>query len=335
MPTDRLQRALCGIDAAGSVAGLRSATAELPSAVGELVGARATTVTQAWSTLMRAALRTAARLIAPTAGTWYASGSVGRGEALPGSDLDTLFVRAETISPDAALHHALEVHDVLSTCGFRGDDNGVTAARSRFNRSARQWAAGIERWTTDAGSDRGVVMIGLLADAVPITDGPDLAGQVGAAARSHPDALAAMLQDATYVRTHVPSRLRVLTTRDSGVDVKAAVVDPVVRIARWAALSCGSHAPGTSERISDAAGSRFLDVEDAEVLTRCHAIGSSIRWRMRAAQLTTKGGPASEHVDLSVFAPQDRTALRSIGREVSGLQRKLDYLASTSAFSTW
>ena len=323
------------IDAATSVAGLRDATAELPAAACELVGARAATVAQVWSALLRAALRTAVRVTGPAAGTWYASGSVGRGEALPGSDLDTLFVRDEDTPVDAALHHALEVHDLLSACGIPGDEKGVTAARARFNRSASQWEDGIARWAGDAAADRGVVMIGLLADAFPLTDGPDLAARARTAVGDHPDALAAMLQDATYLRAHVPSRLRVLATRDTAVDLKAATIDPVVRIARWAALCCGSSERGTPDRIHDAAGGRFLDDEDAAVLTRCHAIGSSIRWRTRADQITSSGGEITDHVAMSAFSPQDRTALRSIGRDVSGLQRKLDYLASTSTFSPW
>lgn len=323
------------IDAAASSAELRDAATALPAVAGGFAGHRAATVSQAWSALLLAALRTAARLICPAAGTWYVSGSVGRGEALPGSDLDTLFVRDESTPADVALHHALEVHELLSACGIRGDEKGLTAARARFNRSAAQWASGIDRWAHDAAADRGVVMVGLLADAVPATHGPDLAAQVGAAVRAHPDALASMLQDATHVRAHVPSRLRVLTTRDGGVDIKAAAVDPVVRIARWAALSCGSSARGTGERIRDAAGSRFLD-DDVDVLARCQTIGSSIRWRMRAAQLTASGaGDVTDHVAMSAFSPQDRTALRGIGRDVSGLQRKLAYLASTSAFSSW
>lgn len=321
------------IDAAASAAELHDATAELPAVAGAFVGARAATVSRAWSTLLHRALRTAARIVGPAAGTWYASGSVGRGEALPGSDLDTLFVRDADAPADVALRHALDVHDLLGACGIRGDEKGVTAARARFNRTAAEWTEGIDRWAGHPEADRGVVMIGLLADAAPVTDGPDLAGQVGAAVRTQPDSLTAMLQDATYIRAHVPSRLRVLTTRDGGVDIKAAAVDPVVRIARWAALSCGSPARGTGKRIRDAADSRFLDDEDAEVLTRCHAIGSSIRWRTRAAQHVAP--EATDHVAMSALSPQDRTALRSIGRDVTGLQRKLDYLASTSVFSPW
>lgn len=336
VPDSPLERARRRIVFAEDATALVTAAREAHEAVREAIDTRsgAATVALGWSALSLAALTAAARLISPDAGSWYASGSVGRGDALPGSDLETLFVRAEDTAPDAALAHAAQVHDLLGACGFRGDDNGATAARVRFNRSANEWATGVNRWAADPATDRGVVMIGLLADAVPLTGGPDLRGQAGIAARAHPAALAAMLQDSTYVRAHVPSRLRLLTVGDGGVDIKHAAVDPVVRIARWAALSCGSAALLTSARVSSAAGTRYLDEEDAQVLQRCHAIGSSIRWRVRAARWEATG-PLTDRVELSTLSPQDRTALRSISRELNAVRRKLDYLASTSTFSQW
>ena len=45
--------------------------------------------------------------------------------------------------------------------------------------------------------------------------------------------------------------------------------------------------------------------------------------------------PLTDRIDLATLSPQDRTALRSIGRELAGVRRKLDYLASTSTFSRW
>lgn len=336
MPDGLLERAQREVAAADNTKALLAACRSAHATVRQLAETRtgAASVAAAWSALGRSALACAGRLVSPTAGTWYASGSIGRGDALPGADLDTLFVRADTVATDAALRHAIEVHDLLAECGFPADANGATAARGQFNRAAHEWTVGVAKWTTDAAADRGVVMMGLLADAVPVTDGPDLRGQLGVAARAHPDALAAMLQDATHARAQVPSRLRVLTTGDIGVDVKHAAVDPAVRIARWAALSCGSAALPTNTRIRDAAGSRYLDGEDAEALEKCYAIGSSIRWRLRGLRWTP-GEPVDERVDLSTLSPQDRTALRSIGRELNGVRRKLDYLASTSTFSEW
>jgi CBS domain-containing protein len=263
------------------------------------------------------------------------SGSISRGDALPGSDIESLVVHDHQLDARSAMDRAAKVHELLDQCGFRADDNGAVASRARFCRSADGWDDGIERWVGDPAQDRGVVMIGLLADAVTVAGhGPDLRARMGTAVQRRPSALATMLQDSTSVRENVPSRLRVLATGDSVVDIKHAAVDPVARIARWAALSCGSAALSTIERIRDASGSRFLDQDDARVLDKCHAIGSSIRWRVRAAQWSA-GLPTSDRVDLATLSPQDRTALRSIGRELAGVRRKMDYLASTSTFTTW
>lgn len=317
---------------------LVAATTAAHDAVPQMVASRigAATVAQAWSAVARAALMSATHLVG-TDIDWYVSGSVGRGDALPGSDLETLAVRRPDVTVESALAQAVHVHDLLACCGFRADDNGAVVSRIRFNRTAQDWAIGIGRWAADPAADRGVVMIGLLADAVPVSGGPDLREQAGIAARAQPAALAAILQDSTFARAYVPSRLRVLTSGDSGVDVKHAAVDPVVRIARWAALSCGSDSLPTSERIADASGTRYLDPDDARVLVKCHAIASSIRWRVRAARWRSSVDVDAfdERVELSELSPQDRTALRSIGRELTAVRRKLDYLASTSAFSTW
>ncbi|MBX8691878.1 hypothetical protein GO011_31000 [Mycobacterium sp. 20091114027_K0903767] len=327
------------VAAAATENDLVTAAATAHDAVKQVIDTRvgAASVAEAWSAVARAALSTAARLVAPGM-DWYASGSVGRGDALPGSDLETLVVRSSDVTVESALAQAAHVHDLLACCGLRADDNGAVASRVRFNRTAQEWAIGIGRWAADPAADRGVVMIGLLADAVPVEPvlggNIDLRDQVGIAARAQPASLTAMLQDATFARAYIPSRLRVLTSGDGGVDIKLAAVDPVVRIARWAALSCGSDALPTADRIAAAAGTRFLDADDARVLAKCHAIGSSIRWRVRAARWASDAD-VDERVELSELPPQDRTALRSIGRELTGVRRKLDYLASTSTFSSW
>ena len=306
-------------------------------------GTSAASTASWWSSICTAALTAALRCLASDSDRWYVSGSVGRGEALPGADLETLVVNTAT-DPDqlkAAQERAASVHELLARCGFHEDGNGAFAARARFNRSTGAWADGIGQWAKDPASDRGVVMAGMLADARPLADGPDLRHLIGAAVRAQPQALAAMLQDATHLRAHVPSRLRVFGS-GGPVDIKQAAVDPVVRIARWAALSCGSEAQTTPERLTAAAGTRFLDADDARLLARCYAIACSIRWRMRAATWTTSGPNVTTHtvdpvdsLDIATLTPSDRTALRSIAREISGVARKLDYLGSTSAFSTW
>jgi CBS domain-containing protein len=140
-----------------------------------------------------------------------------------------------------------------------------------------------------------------------------------------------MLQDATAARAIIPSRLRVFATQDDTVDLKLAAVDPIVKIARWAALSAGSNAISTMERLNDSATAKVLDADDASTLRDCYFSLSRIRWRVRAGAWIN-GERITERVSLSDLAPAERAALRTVGREVSGIRRKLSFLASTSSF---
>jgi CBS domain-containing protein len=141
-----------------------------------------------------------------------------------------------------------------------------------------------------------------------------------------------MLQDATAVRASVPSRLRLFARSVDTVDVKLAVVDPVVKIARWAALSAGSDALSTLARLDDAAVAKVLDSDDVSSLRDCFGWTLRFRWRMRASRFLA-GEPVGDTVSLSEMAPQERATLRSVAREVTGISRKLNYLASTSTFN--
>jgi CBS domain-containing protein len=139
-----------------------------------------------------------------------------------------------------------------------------------------------------------------------------------------------MLQDATSMRASIPSRLRMFATQSDTVDLKLAAVDPVVKIARWAAVSVGSDALSTCARL-DAATAKVLDPDDVSSLRDCFGWLLRFRWRMRAADFLD-GRRTSDVVSLSELAPQERAALRNVAHEVAGISRKLNYLASTSAF---
>jgi CBS domain-containing protein len=299
------------------------------------------TLAAAWSEVMRRSVATAARLVSgenSPGWTWFVSGSVARGEAIPGSDVETLIALDDDIDEagkTAALALAADVHALLERCDLPPDANGVLASRARFCRRRASWAEGIERWCAEPEKDRGVVMTGLLADATGVLDringNDELRAQTVEAARRHPAARQAMLQDATAVRATIPSRLRIFATQHDTVDLKLAAVDPIVKIARWAALSAGSQAISTLERLDDAAGAKVLDAEDASSLRDCYQSLSRIRWRTRAAAWI-EGDRITERISLSDLAPAERAALRTVAREVGGIRRKLNFLATTSSF---
>lgn len=309
---------------AGIEQGLRAVRAAARSAapVGD--------VAAAWSDVLRAAVAAAVRLTPVSRPwSWFVSGSVARGEAVAGSDVETLVMLEDDGDQDEALAAAAAVHALLERCGVRADANGVLASRPRFCRSASAWSAGIARWTADPRQDRGVVMTGVLADSrvVHTTDGTvaddGLRARVVRAAGDNYPARQYLLQDATAFRATFPSRLRMLANQSDAVDLKLAAVDPLVKIARWAAVSAGAAVLSTPSRLDAAGAANVLDRDDVSTLRDCFAALLRFRWMSRS------GG---DLVVLSELPPQERAMLRSVAREVAGISRKLTYLASTSAF---
>lgn len=330
-PAHDLSQSAAALDECADEAAVR---AEIDRAVAALT--RRPERSEAWSAVLRHAVAAGVRLVEPADWTWFVSGSVARGEAVPGSDVETLVMLGDrVVDAEKAdlLARAAQVHALLERCGIGGDANGVLAGRARFCRRRHSWAEGIERWASEPERDRGVVMTGLMADASALSGAEDtLRVSAGAAVSRHYAVRQAMLQDATSVRATVPSRLRVFVSAGDSVDVKRAVLDPVVKIARWAALSVGSTAPATGQRLADGASGGVLDGDDAATLHECHQWLMRFRWQGRVANLPT-GRAGGDVVALGDLSPQDRAGLRSVARDVSGVMRKLAYLSSISAFA--
>ena len=141
----------------------------------------APTLAAAWSEVLRHGVGAAARIVSgPDAPewTWFVSGSGARGEAAPGSDVETMVVLADGLDEAAKitlLARAADVHALLERCGIPGDANGVLASRPRFCRRRSSWTEGIEQWTAHPRDDRGVVMTGLMADSTAVWGALDVA----------------------------------------------------------------------------------------------------------------------------------------------------------------
>ncbi|TPG29904.1 putative nucleotidyltransferase substrate binding domain-containing protein [Mycolicibacterium hodleri] len=291
-----------------------------------------------WSEMQCHAVAAAVRLVpggTHLPWTWFVSGSVARGEAAPGSDVESMLVVGDDVDEDGKttmLERAAAVHAVLERCGIGGDSNGVLASRPRFCRRMRSWADGVTRWTEDPRQDRGVVMTGLMADSSAVLSNLDvdpnaLRALTVAAVGNSTWAGQALLQDATALRSHIPSRLRAFTGQSDAADVKLAAIDPAVKIARWAALAAGSEATSTPRRLDAAVAAGVLETDDGESLKDCFEWLTRFRWRLRLGSLTD-GQPVSDVVSLSALAPHDRAALRSVAREIVGISRKLGYLST-------
>lgn len=327
------------IDDACDEAGLRDAVRD--AAAVTAAAFRSTPVLELssrWSEMQCRAVASAVRLVPATAGlswAWFVSGSVARGEAAPGSDVESMLVVGDDVDDDGKstmLERAAAVHAVLERCGIGGDANGVLASRPRFCRRMRSWSDGVTRWTEDPRQDRGVVMTGLMADSSGVFSNiavpPNALRAITVAAVGDSTwAGQAMMQDATALRAHIPSRLRVFAGQSDAADVKLAAIDPAVKIARWAALAAGSEVTSTPRRIDAAVAAGVLEADDGKSLKDCFEWLTRLRWRMRLDALTD-GRPVTDVVSLSALAPQDRAALRGVAREIAGISRKLGYLSS-------
>lgn len=337
------------IDAASDEADLRAGIEAARAAVAAELRAHTPTLTlaAAWSQVLRHSVATAVRLSPGDRHgqwTWFVSGSVGRGEAAPGSDVETLIVLNDGVDADRKIELmalAADVHAVLERCGVRGDANGVLASRGRFCRRLSSWTDGIDRWCAEPQADRGVVMTGLMVDSTGVRtqaglgcadiSGDALRSLTVSAAERHRAVRKAMLQDATAMRATFPSRLRVFATHSDTVDLKPAAIDPVVKIARWGALSAGSGALTTLERLDHTAAAGILDADDVSSLRDCFQWLLKLRWRHRA-DAWFAGQRLTDTISLSDLPPQERAMLRNVAREVAGIGRKLTFLASTSSF---
>ncbi|MGH3725973.1 MAG: putative nucleotidyltransferase substrate binding domain-containing protein [Mycobacterium sp.] len=343
-PENGIAEAIAHIDTAGDEATFCTAVGAARMVIALQVRARAPelVLAAAWSAALRHSVRSAARLVAGDVSpgwTWFVSGSVARSEAAPGSDIETLLALDDAMDADGKNHLmdlAAQVHAMLEHAGIGSDSNGVLASRGRFCRRTSSWFEGIEHWCANPPEDRGVVMAGLMADSQGVGTGSSLpdnalrAENARCALRHYPIRLA-MLQDAVAVRAGFPSRLRIFATQSDAVDLKVAAIDPVVKIARWGALSAGSEALSTLDRLADASAAKILDADDASTLRDCYSWLLRFRWRSRATAWRD-GQHLSDTVSLSTLAPQERAVLRNIAREIAGIRRKLIYLSSTSSF---
>ena len=110
-----------------------------------------------------------------------------------------------------------------------------------------------------------------------------------------------MLQESPPTRARLRSVRDVFARRDT-FDVKTHALLPIVNLARWSALSVGSAALATTERLQAAAGSA-----------------------MRPADLLSR----------ERLSPIDRSMLAQAVREIAAAQRRMDNVSAYLPASEW
>lgn len=272
--------------------------------------------------------------------TWLSLGSNGRREAVLSSDVDCAVAfddeRVDPATIPAYRAVFAEVEEVLSQAGVRGDRHGATASHPLFARTNAQWRAAAEEWLAAPVVNNGAMMTSLLVDGRPIHGDPALPAVTAAFAdlRAHPGTMRLLLEESLAYRARMRSWKDLLTGRPDTFDVKAHAVLPVVNLARWAALSLGSPALPTEERLRAAAGSSMLPRDRGETLVEVFRLLQRLRLRYQLLQLR-RGDRPSDRLTLDRLSSIDRSVVAEAVREIAAIQRRMTNVARFVPTEGW
>jgi CBS domain-containing protein len=271
--------------------------------------------------------------------TWLALGSNGRREGVLSSDVDSAAAFVDSTPPeDIPRYNAVfaEIGDVLAQAGLSRDEHGATAQRRVFTRTNADWRAAAEQWLAAPAENNGAMMTSLLVDGRPIYGDPGLpaVAKVFGDLRRHPGTMRLLLQESLSYRAKMPSMRGLLNRRAGSFDVKAHAVLPIVNLARWAALSAGSAALPTAERLRAAAGSAMLPQDQATTLIEVFEVLQRLRLRYQILQ-HQRGERPTDVLKMDEVSPIDRSVIAQAVREVSSVQRRMDNISLYVPVEGW
>jgi len=181
---------------------------------------------------------------------WLTFGAAGRRESVLKAWQDNGLVYADPDAADAdraaAYYEALatRVVEALRQCGYGDPENGIDASHGAFRQPVSQWTAAFDAWAS--GSDAGATARGALCfDLRTLYGDAELMDPIVGAIREHlpnqrlsailaRDGARADLPLSTFGRVEVEE-----VDGRTGLDLRARVIQPVVRMARALALDVG------------------------------------------------------------------------------------------------
>lgn len=333
---------------AGDIEGLTTFAGRVPPMLGELLarGLASEKVVAVYSTFLDTIIRRAIDLVfarhpelSVDAFTWLSLGSNGRREAVLSSDADSAVAFDDAVSAeDIVAYRAAfaEVSGVLAKSGLSADDHGATAQQAMFARTNADWRAAAEQWLANPAEHNGAMMTSLLVDGRPIHGDPGLPAvtRVFSDLREHQGTMRLLLRESLAYRARLRSAWGIFARRPDTFDIKAHALLPVVNIARWAALSVGSAALPTTERLRAAAGSAMLPDEAAGNLVEVFDVLQRLRLRYQLGQYRTEEQP-TDTVTLKRLSPIDRSVIAQAVREISAVQQRMDNVSHFVAVEEW
>jgi CBS domain-containing protein len=314
------------------------AASELPDMVIALHDAQlpAAAISRAISSVHDSATRRLIDLVhadlgpAPVPYTWLATGSFGRFEPFPSSDVDTALAW-EGPDDDDRLRgwmrlFAERVLESLAAAGFQPDHKGAVASSPLFARSIENWQEAARSWVEHPDRDRGLMLLCVAVESDPVYGSTAAAEHLAAAFARSPNrdfllrrlaAVALAERPPTGFRRHLVlswgGERRVL-------DIKKAGLIPIEALARWSGLAAGVGAASTRARLDASEGAGTLGAEDAAVLRDAFELVCELRMEHQVEQLRT-GRTPDNLIQPQRLTPVTRTALKEAFRAVAAVQR--------------
>jgi CBS domain-containing protein len=276
-------------------------------------------------------LATATNGPAPAEFAWLSLGSHGRREGVPSSDIDSGMVWADDGKTDPAPYMHAVADDVVATLaatGWESDTHGVTASGPISARSVADWRRNVKHWLDHPHEENVLMALAIILDGRAVY-GPD--DGLGALAelrtvQDRPDVRRLLLRLALADKPPTGFR-RDIVIEDSGenrgsFDIKLGGLQPIVGIARYAAVSAGATSTSTVERLRAAASAGTLPEEDARTLEECFELFAALRLEHQVRQLEAGARP-DDRLDPKVLNPLTRRYLRDAFRAVASVQKAL------------
>jgi CBS domain-containing protein len=267
---------------------------------------------------------------APVPYTWLATGSFGRFEPFPSSDVDSALAW-DGPDDDEELRgwirgFAERVLEGLATAGFRSDEKGAVASSPLFARSIEAWEAAARSWVEHPDRNRGLMLLSVVVESDPVWGTTAVAERLAAAFARSPNrevllrrlAAAALLErPPTGFRRH---RVLLWSGERKQLDIKKGGLLPIEALARWSGLAAGVSAASTRARLEASEAAGTLRSEDAAILRDAFELASALRMEHQVEQL--RAGRAPDNlIEPERLAPLTRTALKEAFRAVARVQR--------------
>lgn len=325
------------ITGAGSLDELQRAGNLLPSTLVELwdAGVSSLQIAALKSAIVEAVLERSVEFTpAPpeVTASWVVTGSVGRAEPLPESDVDTALVwsTAETsVSREDMWAYAAEVLAQVEKSGLDLCDHDANASFPLFNHSVAEWRGVAAQWQRDTQEAAHLIVASAMLDARVVTHPRVGSRALGAIERNarHRRVVRALtglaLQDRPPVGFAHNAVVERLGRRRKRLDLKRQGLRPIVALAR--VLSLGADDTGertTRERLRAAADRGAISRSECDTLSEAYSMFHELLTES-SIEAIRAGRPAASKIDPGELDPLRRRNLREAFRALDDIQESL------------